>query len=142
MSGCARLAFVGLRLGALLAAHAAVARDDVDALVGLLPVASGRAFVREQRMLARASRQPLPAPLPGAAFDAAELPVALGGFTLPVRHVEALSALKWPVDAAPSVRAALLLWGPGSPDRALADTLTPAGMRVREWATRVLSARA
>jgi dienelactone hydrolase len=134
LSGCARLAFAGVRLGALLAAHAAAARDDVDALVALLPVASGRAFVREQRMLGAGVDAPAPAPVPGQHFDAAELPVHLGGFTQPVRHVEALSALKWPAAPSVSVQEALVLWPSDTPSRAAADALARMGMRVREWA--------
>ena len=134
LSGHARLAFVGLRLGALLAAHAAVARQDVDALVALLPVAGGRAFVREQD--AQDIRVPTRTP-PGVApalFDAAELPVCLGGFALPVRRLEALSVLKWPAAATTSVLEALVVQPSRSPGRTVADALARMGMRVREWA--------
>ena len=133
LSGCARLAFVGLRLGALLAAHAAVARDDVDALVALRPVASGLAFVREQPApdVARAAA---PAAPPGAVFDAAELPVPLGGFAQPVRQVEALSALRWPSQPSAALRDALLLRSSGAPGRVASDALGRLGVRVREWA--------
>ena len=134
LSGCDRLAFVGLRLGALLAAHAAVARADVDALVALLPVASGRAFVREQRLLGAGVPAPVHAPAPGQAFDPAELPMLLGGFAQPVRRLEALSALKWPADAASPVREALLLWPPAAAVRSVAAALAQSGMGVREWA--------
>lgn len=140
LSGCERLAFAGLRFGALLAAHAAVARPDVDALVALLPVASGRAFVREQRMLgAGLKHSAAPMSVPGAAFDAADLPVMLGGFAQTVRHAEALSVLKWPSAATTSVLEALLLWPPESPGRAAADALARMGVRVREWAHEALS---
>ena len=130
LSGCERLAFVGLRLGALLAAHAAAARDDVEALVALMPVASGRVFVREQRVPAGE----LAAPAPGASFDAAELPVLLGGFAQPVRQLEAVSALKWPTAVPPALRDALLLWRPQTPSRGAAEALAGAGLRVSEWA--------
>ena len=137
LSGCERLAFVGLRLGALLAAHAAARRRDVDALVAVMPVASGRAFVQEQRMLP--ARPGTRASVPGAIFDAAELPVSLGGFTQPVRQLEALSALKWPSAATTSVLEALLLWPPDAPGRAAADALARMGVQVREWAHAKLS---
>jgi alpha/beta superfamily hydrolase len=132
LSGCDRLAFVGLRLGALLAAHAAAARADVTALVGLLPVASGRAFVREQRMLGAGVAAAAAAAPPGAAFDAAALPVPLGGFSLPVRQLEALAALRWP-QAVGAVRRALLLAAPETPGRGAADALEAAGVGVSEW---------
>ena len=130
LSGRERLAFVGLRLGALLAAHAAAARLDVDALVALMPVPGGGAFVREQRVLSAVA----PKPLPGASFDPAELPVSLGGFALSVRRLEALSALRWPRAATTSVLEALLLWPPQKSDRAAADALARMGTRVHEWA--------
>ena len=132
-SGHERLAFVGLRLGALLAAHAATARADVDALVALMPVSGGRAFVREQAVRQGDVPAQALARLPGALFDPAQLPVSLGGFALSVRRLEALSALKWPTVATTSVLEALLLWPPQVPGRAAADALARMGMRVREW---------
>lgn len=52
--GVTRLALVGLRLGAALALLAAEELEGVEALACLAPVVSGRSFLREQRMLARA----------------------------------------------------------------------------------------
>ncbi len=133
-SGQERLAFVGLRLGALLAAHAAAARPDVDALVALMPVAGGRAFVGEQAVLAHDAAAPASARRPGACFDPAELPVSLGGFALPVRRLEALCALRWPAAATTAVLEALLLWPPHAASRGAADALARMGMRVHERA--------
>ena len=48
-AGCSRVAVVGLRLGALLAAGVAASREDVAAFVAIAPPASGRAFVREMK---------------------------------------------------------------------------------------------
>ena len=132
LSGCERLAFVGLRLGALLAAHAAVARDDVDALVALMPVAEGRAFVQTQGLLGARFAEPLPEVIPGGAFNAAELPQMLGGFTQSLRHVEALAVLKWPSAATTSVLEALLLWSPDAPGRAASDALARMGVQVHD----------
>jgi alpha/beta superfamily hydrolase len=126
-SGQDRLAFVGLRLGALLAAHAAVARCDVDALVALLPVASGRAFVRDGRML-------------GAEGEAMqgrdEMSGALmfGGFALPQPRATELAALNWPTTAATAITDAFILSRPGSPGLPCADALARMGVRAREWA--------
>jgi alpha/beta superfamily hydrolase len=131
LSGCERLAFVGLRLGALLAAHAAVARDDVDALVAVMPVAGGRDYVRAQSRLASGVAPPVHVPVPGAVFDAAELPQMMGGFTQPLRHVEALSALKWPSAATTSVLEALVMQGPGA-GRTVSDALARMGVRAHE----------
>ena len=134
LSGHARLAFVGLRLGALLAAHAAVAREDVDALVALSPVAGGRAFVREQG--AQDVRVPARAPVGTAhsVFDAAELSVSLAGFSMSVRRLEALSHLKWPSPATTSVLEAVVLQAPQSPLRTAADALARMGIEVLELA--------
>ena len=132
LSGQERLAFVGWRLGALLAAHAAVARPDVDALVALMPVEGGRAFVREQAASAAAPVAWASTPEPGALVDPAELPVAVGGFALPARRLEALSALRWPAAATTSVLEALLVRPPLRAGRAAADALARMGMRVRE----------
>ncbi len=141
LSGHARLAFVGLRLGALLAAHAAVARQDVDALVALLPVTGGRGFLREQDVqdIRAAARAPVGAP--PALFDAAELPVSLGGFALSVRRLEALSVLKWPSAATTSVLEALVLRPSQPAVRTAADALARMGMRVREWTHEDLACR-
>jgi len=128
LSGHERLAFVGLRLGALLAAHAAVARPDVDALVAWRPVGSGRAFVRDQAVV-RAGRISL---RPGALFDPSQLPVSFGGFALSVRHVEALCALRWPTAATTSVLEALLVRPLQGAGRTASDALARMGMRVCE----------
>ena len=130
LSGHERLAFVGLRLGALLAAHAAAARPDVDALVAWRPVGSGRAFVRDQAVV-RAARVSL---RPGALFDPSQLPVSLGGFALSVRHVEALCALRWPTAATTSVLEALLVQPLHAAGRTASDALARMGMRVCEQA--------
>lgn len=132
LSGRERLAFVGHRLGALLAAHAALARQDVDAVVALSPVASGAAFVREQSRPAGAAARVASAILPGGVVDPAELPVRLGGFTLPARQFEALAALRWPAAATTSVLEALLVGPPRPGSRVAADALARMGVRVRE----------
>jgi len=134
LSGQDRLAFVGTRLGAVLASHAAAARQDVDALVALAPVDSGRAFVRGQGTKAAPAAAWTAAPELGVLIDPAELPVAVGGFALPARRLEALSALRWPVAATASVLEALVLQPPQSSGRVAAEALVRMGMRVREQA--------
>ncbi len=126
LAGCRRLAFVGLRLGALLAAHAAMARVDVDSFVGLLPVASGRVFVREQRLLGAGLGRPRPG-------DAPDAHVMLGGFEVPAARAEALAALKWPAGATTSIAEALLLSPPDAACRPAADALAQLGVGVDEW---------
>jgi len=130
LSGCERLAFAGRRLGALLAAHAALAREDVDALVALAPVAGGAAFIREQPV-PPAGRAGVSI-RPGSVVDPAELPVSLGGFTLPARQAEALAALRWPAAATTSLLEALVVGAPRAGLRAAAGALARMGVRVRE----------
>ncbi|MBK7865362.1 MAG: alpha/beta hydrolase [Archangiaceae bacterium] len=54
-SGSSAVAYVGLRLGATLAALSAVARQDARAVVLMEPVVQGRAWLREQKALASTS---------------------------------------------------------------------------------------
>jgi hypothetical protein len=75
--GVSRWILVGVRLGAALAVRVAAGREDVDALVAIAPVLSGRAFVREARAFAMAAA-PVSEPDPrglhevgGCAFDEA-----------------------------------------------------------------------
>lgn len=51
-SGVRRVSLIGLRFGATLAATAAERDGSIDSLVLWDPIASGRSFLREQRMLA------------------------------------------------------------------------------------------
>ena len=53
-TGVERLYLFGIRLGATLAATAAADRDDVEGLIAVAPVVSGKAYVRELRLLSRA----------------------------------------------------------------------------------------
>ena len=55
MAGIDRVVLVGVRLGAMLAVHAAAKRDDVEALVLWDPITDGREYVKE--MLEEAERK-------------------------------------------------------------------------------------
>jgi alpha-beta hydrolase superfamily lysophospholipase len=54
LSGVTTLCFAGIRLGATLATLAAQERSDVAGLIAMAPVVSGKAYVRELRLLRRA----------------------------------------------------------------------------------------
>lgn len=54
--GATRVVLVGVRIGAALASHAALRRDDVQSLIFIAPV-TGKAFVRELRALQLAMNQ-------------------------------------------------------------------------------------
>jgi pimeloyl-ACP methyl ester carboxylesterase len=93
-----RVALVGLRVGALLAAEVASRWGDVAKLVLLAPPSSGKAYVRELKVLSRVI-----APLPPTPPDLAEEPydgVELAGFRLSRESAEGLQRLSWP-DTAP-----------------------------------------
>jgi dienelactone hydrolase len=97
LSGAPRLAVVGLRLGALLAAGVAAQRGDVAAFVACAGVTNGRAFVRELKALQAAGG------LSGAAPADQNL-LESGGYALNAATREALSALdlrKLPAPPAP-----------------------------------------
>jgi alpha/beta superfamily hydrolase len=53
-TGVTQVCFLGIRLGATLATLAAGERNDVAGLIALAPVVSGKAYVRELRLLQRA----------------------------------------------------------------------------------------
>lgn len=86
LTGVQRVCLVGLRLGGTLATLAAVAREDVEALVCIAPVIQGRLFVREMRVLSAAGAAPSGVP-------AAEFPGILeaAGFFLSDETAQALA---------------------------------------------------
>jgi pimeloyl-ACP methyl ester carboxylesterase len=103
-TGVARLCFFGIRLGATLAASAAATRSDVAALITVAPVLSGKTYVRELRMLQRASeakQNSSAAPQNSDALQAA-------GFTLAAATQTALSGLDL-TRSAPSASRVLIL---------------------------------
>ncbi|MEO8298456.1 MAG: alpha/beta fold hydrolase, partial [Burkholderiales bacterium] len=83
-TGAPRVALLGLALGATLAALAASRREDVAAVAAWVPVVSGRAMLREWKMLGAAG---LPSVLhPDGSLES-------GGFHYSAATCEALSAL-------------------------------------------------
>jgi alpha-beta hydrolase superfamily lysophospholipase len=68
LTGVEKVVLLGLRLGALIATRAAAERDDVDSLIVIAPVVSGKAYLRELRALQMALS--LPAAPPTAPIDA------------------------------------------------------------------------
>jgi alpha/beta superfamily hydrolase len=51
LSGASRVVLLGVRFGSLMACLAANGRDDIQALVAINPVVSGRAYIRELRLI-------------------------------------------------------------------------------------------
>lgn len=89
-AGTKRVALVGIRLGALLAATAAHAREDVDALVLWDPVDDGAEYVREVLAPAFAWAGLPPADEPAAAFGE---PFGAAGFPFPAAMRDELRAM-------------------------------------------------
>lgn len=99
-SAAAQVSIIGMRLGATLAAAEVLRLGPIDGLVLWDPSASGRSFMRQQRLLAAAaSAQPFP-------------PEEVDGFTqgpaflLPV---ELTHALPWPWQPPANVRRVLVI---------------------------------
>ena len=95
--GVDSVGLVGVRMGALFAAHEASRRSDVDVLVLWDPCLSGRAFLREQRFLRQMSGEGGP-----AGDDAVEAP----GIRIERETVKTLSDLdltRMPGDFAPRI---------------------------------------
>ncbi len=91
-TGVADVIVIGFRLGALLAARAIQAREDVAGLVLLAPPASGKAYVREMTALSRMIDAILPVREIGAdPFDGR----TVAGFHLSTETLGDLAALGW-----------------------------------------------
>ncbi len=92
-SGRASVALVGLRLGALLAAVAAAARSDVRALALWAPISTGKAFLREMKMLRLTGDAEIPSVPSGASPGRGTDDEEAAGFFLSASTMEALKAL-------------------------------------------------
>lgn len=104
-SASAPLILLGLRLGATLAAAVAASRDDVQALVLLDPVPSGRTWLREQKALALTSGISIGGP---SVEDTGDGGQSILGYDYSPKTQAELSALKLdalPRPGAPSVLA-------------------------------------
>ena len=113
VTGLKRVSLLGIRLGASLAAAAAAERDDIEALITIAPVVSGKAYVREMRLLRRAidarrgiERAPDDENLEAAGFLlSAQTQASLGSFNLnrldaiTARHVLVLDRAELPGDS-------------------------------------------
>jgi len=88
-TGVRRVILLGLRFGALLATLASAGRDDIDGLVALAPVLSGRLYLRELRVLQNAAAlSPPPASVPMASPGEESL-----GFRLAPETLEAIASI-------------------------------------------------
>ena len=101
-SGASQLVLVGVRLGATLAMLAAQGREDVAALIAFNAVVSGKAYLRELRVLQNAMNlAPPPAPLEEGGQET-------NGFLLNAQLCDRLKVLDLTTIAAPAVAMWLL----------------------------------
>jgi alpha-beta hydrolase superfamily lysophospholipase len=103
-TGVTRLCLLGTRLGATLAALAIEARSDVVALIAIAPVVNGKSYVRELRMLQRASE----AKQNTAPAAASAETIETAGFTLFAATHAALSGIDLTRRTTPLARALIL----------------------------------
>lgn len=121
-SGAPRLALIGLRMGALLAARCAVRRTDIATIVAVLPVPTGRAWLRESRLLDRRSEATAAVRAdPGQGLD-------LGGLALGPTPSRRLEAWAWPTEV--PLPPVLLIERDDLPASRLTHSLIDSGSRV------------
>ena len=89
--GVSEVTLVGLRFGALMAAKAASEREDIASLALLAPPLSGKAYLREQTMLASVI---------GKADPVAD-GLTVAGFRLTGETMDEIRTMGWPRPAAP-----------------------------------------
>jgi alpha-beta hydrolase superfamily lysophospholipase len=99
---------VGLRAGALLAAHTAAGRDDVAGMVLWAPCASGKAFLREQKAFSLMTHANPPAP-PGLGRSFGARGFEANGFVFTDAAVGDLEGLTLKGVERPPARRVLLL---------------------------------
>lgn len=124
-SGATRIVLVGVRLGATLATLAAPQRDDVAALAAFNAVVSGKAYLRELRVLQSAMNlAPSPTPCEAGGQET-------NGFLLNSQLCERLKTFDLTTIAAPAP-AAWLLERDDMPERlgAWAESLRASGCRL------------
>lgn len=108
-TGVTKVCLLGLRLGAMLAALAAVERDDVHGLVAIAPVLRGRAYVRELTMLSASGAAAIAAASPGATATPEDGRLESAGFVLMPETLASLSTLDLrALDRAPAPRVLLV----------------------------------
>jgi alpha/beta superfamily hydrolase len=104
-SGVSRVCLLGVRLGATLAALAALGRNDIDSLIAIRPVVSGTRYIRELRALARVGFGSSDRETQSAHESALEVT----GFTLSLPDVDAITNIDLSTMAAPSVDRAMII---------------------------------
>jgi alpha-beta hydrolase superfamily lysophospholipase len=127
LSGSPSVALLGLRAGALLALRAAAANGGVERLVLWNPFASGRAYVRELKAIARFSREE------HASDDEDEGGVNAAGYFMARETLEALEG--WTVDnivAPPAAQVLLVNRDDRQVDSTLAGRLDTLGSHVTQ----------
>jgi len=123
LSGVSRVALGGLRIGALLATQAALARDDVAALLAMVPVVNGRTWIRELKAMQAAAATD-PTQENDSIFES-------GGFAMSAKARDAIGLLDLRTpERAPAPHILILDRDDLPTQRPWADTLMALGARV------------
>jgi alpha-beta hydrolase superfamily lysophospholipase len=124
LSSAQRVAVLGLRLGALLAADCGAAAGGVDLLIAVAPVLAGRAHLRELKALQAASATPGNAPAADGLLEA-------GGYALTPEVQQAINGLDVRTPPrAPAVQVLLIDRDDMPGSERWAETLRPLGSAV------------
>ena len=126
-SGADKLAFIGLRFGATMAATAATSRHDVDSLVLWSPCTNGRSLIRQTRMLAMSIAE-----RPGDLVLEAE-GIESAGFLLDAATVADIARMNMHDDATHTAKSSLILTRhDAQSEQELIGVLTGAGVDCEE----------
>ena len=138
-TGVERVALLGIRLGALLAAAAAARLPQVCALIAVTPVVSGRRYLKELRTFELASKQTQSALIPASMqvpSEEAQLAgpghMEVNGFFLNASTITALQQLEAQELSLPAVSDALFIDRDDLPGAvAWSEKLSAAGIRTK-----------
>lgn len=126
-SGADKLAFIGLRFGATMAATAATSRHDVDSLILWSPCTNGRSLIRQTRMLAMSVAE-----RPGDLVLEAE-GIESAGFLLDAATVADIARMNMHDDATHTAKSSLILTRhDAQSEQELIGVLTGAGVDCEE----------
>ena len=123
-TGVSEVALVGLRLGALLAAEVAQQSDEIEKLVLLAPVSSGKSYVRETRALAMVMDTERVAGNLDARSAGKSDGMEVAGFQLSAATIESMQKLEFPLLSKVRAQNVLIMGRPNvAADALMADKL-------------------
>ena len=109
LTGVERVCLIGIRLGALLATLASAHSGDIDSLILLGPVVSGRRYVREMRTTQLAGIALSGSEQTSVSDSAVPDSLEAGGFSLSAQLLASLASIDLLTSTPPPVRSILIL---------------------------------